>query len=263
MGVVLSAALAGSAHAGTLGISWNAAPGATGYKVYYGTQSGVYTSSIDVKNVTSTSISTLSDCTPWFLAVKAYNYAGESPDFSQEVTSWPRPSVTSASPRTVLQGDQVVVTITGNNFQTGSGVTIDNPNVHLSSISMTSCTSAQALVTIDPPGPGMRAAEIGQFDLTVTNPQSLAGSKLQYFEVAVDPSRFDVNQSEEATAGRLDGMDTVWLSRLFGNDETDALWDPDFDFDGDGWIDGSDLAYLASNLGKCWSGTGWTAQACQ
>ena len=56
--------------------------------------------------------------------------------------------------------------------------------------------------------------------------------------------------------------DTVWLSRLFGNDETDPLWDPDFDFDGDGWIDGSDLAYLASNLGKCWSGTGWTAQAC-
>ena len=121
IGVVL-VALVEPAFAGTLGLSWNAAPGATGYKVYYGTQSGVYTGSLDVKNVTSTSISTLSDCTPWFLAVKAYNYAGESAAFSQEVTSWPRPSVTSATPNDALQGEQVVVTVAGNNFQPGSGM---------------------------------------------------------------------------------------------------------------------------------------------
>jgi hypothetical protein len=255
-------ALVEPAFAGTLGLSWNAAPGATGYKVYYGTESGVYTGSLDVKNVTSTSISTLSDCTPWFLAVKAYNYAGESAAFSQEVTSWPRPSVTSATPNDALQGEQVVVTVAGNNFQPGSGVTIDNPNVHLTSVSMLSCTSAQFLATIDPAGPGARAAEIGKFTVTVTNPQSLVGSKTQGFEVEVNPARYDVNQSDVVTAGRLDGMDTVWLSRLFGNGEADPLWDPDYDFDGDGWIDGADLAYLASNLGKCWNGTNWNLTSC-
>ena len=40
------------------------------------------------------------------------------------------------------------------------------------------------------------------------------------------------------------------------------LYDPDFDFDGDGWVDGQDLAYLASNMGRCWDGAAWTLAAC-
>jgi hypothetical protein len=262
LGLLVAAVLAGPSWAGTLGLSWNAAPGASGYKVYYGTQSGVYTSSIDVKNVTSTSINTLSDCTPWFLAVKAYNFAGESDQFSQEVTSWPRPVITTLSPNAAIQGAQVVVNLTGSNFQPGSSVTVDNPDVHIDSVSMTSCTSAQLLATVEPTAQNVRPALVGRFTLSVTNPQSVQGSKVQGFEVVVNQARFDVNQSDEATAGRLDGMDTVWLSRLFGASEGGPTYDPDYDFDGDGWVDGSDLSYLAGNIGKCWTGSSWNALAC-
>lgn len=249
--------------AGTLGLRWNAAAGAAGYKVYYGSAPGAYTTSIDVRNVLSTSITGLSDCAPTYLAVKAYNFSGESVTFSQEVASYPRPVINSATPDAALQGAQSVITLAGTNFEPGSTVTIDNPDVHIDSASMTSCTSASVLLTVEPTAANVRPAEVGRFTVSVTNPHAVTGSKDSEFEVVVNPARYDVNQSDPSTAGRLDGMDTVWLSRLFGAQESGSLYDPDFDFDGDGWIDGSDLAYLSGNLGKCWTGTGWNVLACQ
>ena len=248
--------------AGTLGLRWNAATGAAGYRVYYGNAPGTYTSSIDVRNVLSTSITGLSDCAPTYLAVKSYNFSGESATFSQEVSSFPRPVVNSATPDAALQGAQVLFTLAGTNFESGSTVTIDNPDIHIDSASMTSCTSAQVLVTIEPTAANVRPAEVGRFTVSVTNPHAVTGSKASEFEVVVNPARFDINQND-ASDDRLDGMDTVWLSRVFGAAEGGSLYDPDFDFDGDGWIDGSDLAYLSSNLGRCWTGTGWNGLACQ
>jgi len=209
------------------------------------------------------SLTGLSDCAPTYVAVKAYNFSGESPAYSQEVSSFPRPVVNSATPNAAMQGLQSLITLAGTNFESGSTVSIDNPNVFIDSASMTSCTSAQVLLTVEPTAAGVRAAEVGKFTITVTNPHAVAGSKIQAFEVVVNPSRYDVNQSDSATAGRLDGMDTVWLSRLFASQEGGSLYDPDYDFDGDGWIDGSDLSYLSGNLGKCWTGTGWNVLACQ
>jgi hypothetical protein len=258
----LALVCAAPALAGTLGLSWNAASGATGYRIYYGTAPGTYTGSLDVHNVTSASVTGLSDCVTWYMAVKSYNYGGESPAFSEEVSSWPRPVVTTATPGSTMQGSQVVIDVTGSNLQAGSTITIDNANVFIDSSSITSCTAAQILATVEPTSAGVRAAEVGKFTVTITNPDSVAGSKSQAFEVLVDPSRFDINQSDDVTAGRLDGMDTVWLSRLFGAHEGDSLYDPDYDFSGDGWVDGEDLAYLATNLGRCWSGSSWTAAAC-
>jgi hypothetical protein len=52
------------------------------------------------------------------------------------------------------------------------------------------------------------------------------------------------------------------MGRLFGTEAGDALYNPDLDMDGDGWVDGEDLSYLASNFGECWSGTDWSAAAC-
>ena len=98
--------------------------------------------------------------------------------------------------------------------------------------------------------------------VSVTNPDRTFGEKPDAFEVLINPSRFDVNRSDASTRTRLDGKDTVWMARLFGSQEPDALYDPDFDLDGDGWVDGQDLSYLASNLGRCWSGSAWNVGAC-
>ncbi|HKQ60594.1 MAG TPA: hypothetical protein VJS92_04865 [Candidatus Polarisedimenticolaceae bacterium] len=252
--------LSGSAFGGSIGLAWDASAGASGYRVYYGATSGNLTNSVDVGNTTQTTLNNLTDCSTWFFVVTAYNSLGESTP-SNEVSSWTRPSVTM-NPVSAMQGAQLTLTVDGASFDPGASVTVDNPNVFLDNVSRQSCTRMQAAVTIEPTAGNVRPAQIGRFKITVTNPNGTSGSKAQVFEVLVNPSRFDVNQSDPATDGRLDGLDTIWLARVFGSQEGGALYDPDLDFDGDGECDGNDLAYLASNFGRCWNGSAWSAAAC-
>lgn len=259
--VAVSTVLAIGAHAGQIQIAWDAVPGATGYRVYYGTQSGIYTASVNSSS-TSATVSGLQDCQTYYLAVKAYNAAGESPTFSNELSGWSRPEITSATPGVAMQGSQVTVTVNGTNFQSGAFVEIDNPRVTLTGVRTVSCTQMQFVATLDPPAPNVRAAQVGRWTVSVANPDDVFGQRSQAFEVTVNPARFNINTTDSATQNRLDGKDTIWIARLFGSQDGGAAYDPDSDFDGDGWVDGNDLAYLASNLGRCWSGTTWTAASC-
>jgi hypothetical protein len=247
--------------AGTISLAWDGVPGATGYRVYYGTQSGVYTQSTQVTG-TSATLGNLQDCTTWFVAVKAYNAAGESDQFSQEIAGWPRPVITSATPSSAKQGEQMVIEVSGTNYQNGALIEFDNPHVLLTSTEVVSCSRMRVLATIEPTAANVRPAQIGALTISVSNPDDVFGEKSNAFQVVVNPERFDVNASETSTRNRLDGKDTVWMARMFGGREGSALYDPDFDFDGDGWVDGQDLAYLASNMGRCWDGAAWTLAAC-
>lgn len=252
---------AAPAVAGEIQVAWDAVANASGYRVYYGTSSGNYTQTLTSTTTTAT-INNLNDCQTWYVAVKAYNSAGESTQFSNELSGWPRPAVSSATPGAVQQGQQVVVNISGSNFQSGATVEIDNPRVTLTSVRVNSCNQVQLLATVEPTAPNASAARVGSFALSVVNPDTVFGSRSDTFQVAVNPARFDINTSDATTQGRIDGKDTVWLARLFGSQEGTPTFDPDSDFDGDGWIDGNDLAYIASNLGRCWSGTAWSTAAC-
>lgn len=251
------------ATAGSLVLSWDATSGASGYKVFYGTESGNYTNFITTSTTTAT-INGLTDCATYFVAVKAFNSAGESPNYSNELSGWSRPGVSSASPSTAIQGDQFVMDITGANFQSGAVVDLGNPNVLLSSVTVLSCTHIQLLATVEPTAQNVRPAQIGRLDVTVSNPDSVFGTKSQGFEVLINPFRFDINRSDATTTNRIDGKDTVYLARQFGLDESNPNYDADDDFDGDGWVDGDDLAYIASNLGRCWSASAknWSLSAC-
>jgi hypothetical protein len=63
-----------------------------GYKIYYGAASGNYTASVDVKNVTSISLSTLDlqSGQTYYFAVTAYDAAGNESGYSNEVSkAWP------------------------------------------------------------------------------------------------------------------------------------------------------------------------------
>src|SRR5262247_1122832 len=77
LGMLGLAAAARPAVAGDINLQWDAVQGAAGYHVYYGTQSGVYDEFVST-NGTSTTIAGLQDCQTYYLAVKAYNGAGES-----------------------------------------------------------------------------------------------------------------------------------------------------------------------------------------
>ncbi len=251
------------AHAGAIHVQWDSVTGATGYRVHYGSQSGQYNQSRDVGNTTSAVIDNLADCSAWYLAVKAYNSAGESPTFSNEISGWPRPVVGASSPSAEIQGAQFTLNLSGSNFQPGATLEIDNPNVFLDSAAVVSCNQIQVAATVEPTSEGVRPAEVGRFTLTVTNPDDVYGERSLAFEVRVNPARFDLDHRPGPSQGRVDGRDTIWLSRLFGSQEGDASYYPDSDLNGDGWVDGLDLVYLASDFGRCWDGAAWTANACQ
>jgi len=294
LAALISLVVAPLARAGSISLSWNAVAGATGYRVYYGPTAGNYTNNVNVGQATQATLTSLTDCADWHVAVKAYNAAGESPTFSEEIVGWPRPSMTSvklgsgaaAQKVVALQGSQVVLTVSGKNFQPGLTLDVENrPTVadvngdgqvngsdrliEVDSVTVPSCNQLQAVVSIGPAAAGLFAAEVGLWDMTVVNPADASGAEVfgafpDTFEVAVDPSRFDINTSTTATTDRLDGKDTIWFASVFGLQENAALFDPDSDFNGDGWTDGDDLTYLAGDMGKCWSGTtkSWTATAC-
>ena len=253
-----------SVSAGTIGLSWNPSAGATGYRVYYGPSEGNYFANA-LYDGPSTQVTlnsaALADCTTWHFAVTAYNgFPGES-DHSNSVSSWPRPRVTRTTPESATQGDSFTLTIEGGSFSQSATIEIDNPDVALQNSSI-SCEGIQFLATVEPTAENVRPAQVGEFTITVTNPDGLSGSGT--FEVVVNPSRFDINRSLPETTDRLDGMDVVWLARRFPSQESDVNsdYDPDYDFDGDGWIDGNDLVYVGSNFGRCWNGSGWTVAAC-
>lgn len=253
-------ACSASISAGTIGLAWDASSGATGYRVHWGPSSGNYTSSQDVGNTTQTLLTGVQNCTDTFFAVTAYNSAGES-GFSNEISNWPRPEVNSASPSSARQGELFTMNINGNNFKPGATIEIDNDHVFLDSASVQACDRIQVSTTVEPTAADVRPAEIGQYSITVTNDDDLSDSNA-VFTVLIEQSRFDIVSGSGPSQNRLDGRDSIYLGRLFGSREGQSLYDPDLDFNGDGWVDGDDLTYLASNLGRCWNGSQWSAAAC-
>jgi hypothetical protein len=106
--------LCGVANAATLTLAWNPnpEPDIAGYVLYWGTQSGVYTSNSNVGNVTMKQVTGLADATVYYFAVKAYNTAGLMSGYSSEVsgqTSGGAPpvdcTITPAAPACVIGTD--------------------------------------------------------------------------------------------------------------------------------------------------------------
>ena len=77
--------------AGTITLAWdpNTEPDLAGYKIYYGTSSRQYTVTVDVGNVTRYTIRDLDESRVYYLAVTAYDTAGNESELSDEVSSYP------------------------------------------------------------------------------------------------------------------------------------------------------------------------------
>lgn len=294
---VVALACSTAAHAGYRTLSWTASSGAAGYHVWYGESPNTYTGMVPVGNTTTVTLDVdLDDCTRWYFSVTAYNSAGES-GYSNEV-SWLTPmAVDSIAPddagATLKQGSQLPVTIHGARFMSGATVEIDHPDwvcpqgvtgqtcqdylddlrntVRLENASI-GCSQIGLAATIEPTTNGARAAATGTYTVTVTNPDGSSASG--EFEVALDASRQDLDTSTTYTAGRVDGLDFPHIKVRHPDDGPCICCEeatcPDFDYDkdinGDGWIDGEDLALvLGGYFFQCWddaSGS-WSAAACR
>jgi PKD repeat protein len=83
---VLIACFATNAFAGQVNLGWDASTGpVAGYRVYYGTASGNYTSQIDAGAATTATVASLADGATYYFAVKAYDSVGNESGFSNEV----------------------------------------------------------------------------------------------------------------------------------------------------------------------------------
>jgi hypothetical protein len=249
-------------------------PNASGYRIYYGPSPGQYTQSRDVGNSTSADLTGLSSCSTYHVAVKAYSGTGESTGYSNEVSGWARPEIDGTEPGAAMQGSQITLDFTGSNFDSAAQVTVDtgalptdgagDPLLRIEDITVLSCDRIQALMTVEPTARGLRAMEVGDLplDVQVRNPDSVFGTRTVQVEVLFDPFRADINRSNSATRNRADGEDLVWLAHSYGASQGENHFNPDADLDGDGLVDGVDLAYLAARFGQCWNGSVWGMATC-
>lgn len=268
--------MVGSAIAGSIKLRWDRVYGATGYTLYYGTQSGHYDHSVQVGNVDRTELTGLPDCTDLYVAVKGRNATGESAQFSNEVSGWSRPRIQSHTPPQITQGEQRLLELSGWNFQSGATIEVEfagsaptdlngDPLFLVDGATVISCDRIQAVVTAEPGARGLRAAPVGPLGLRlgVRNPDLVLGrSPLTEVEILFDQARRDINRSDATTRDRVDGSDLTWLAYAFGSGEGDAHYLADADLDGNGQVDGVDLAFLASGFGYCRAGSTWSTAAC-
>src|SRR5262245_13456082 len=110
-------------RAATVTASWNANPESdiAGYRLLYGTQSGVYTTTLDVGNVTSRVV-TVNAGQTYFFVVQAYDTSGlTSPNSAEVPITVPStdPTLASLSPASGAAGTPI--TITGTNFGATQG----------------------------------------------------------------------------------------------------------------------------------------------
>jgi hypothetical protein len=115
--------LGGYIYAADAKLSWDAnAVTPDGYKVYYGTSSGNYTSNINAGTATTATITSLNFTTKYYFAVKAYNASGES-GASNEVYTFLVSGVASTS--VTPNGATITWTTDGaSDTQVGYGTTV-------------------------------------------------------------------------------------------------------------------------------------------
>lgn len=198
------------AHAGTVSVAWDPVADAdlAGYRVYYGAASGSYTQSVDVGNVTSTTLN-LADCQVWYVATKAYDTAGNmSASYSNEVSGWARPIVSAVNPSSAEQGRTLSVVISGSNFQNGATVAFANAGVTVTSVTVNSCTQLTATIAI------ASTAAAGATSVEVTNPDQVFGTGVGVFTVqaAVAPTVQSTTPADGATGVSIGVKPTVTFS---------------------------------------------------
>lgn len=174
-------------HAGSVSMAWDPVgdADAAGYRIYYGPAADTYDQQLNLGLVTSHTLDGLADCTTWYVAVKAVDAAGNvSAGFSNELSGWPRPTVTVASPAAAEQGRRLDIAIDGTNFQSGASVVFDDSAITVNSVAVNGCGQVVANVTVGNSAiPGAGGVNVINTDQTFGN-----GAGLFTVEVAVAPT---------------------------------------------------------------------------
>jgi hypothetical protein len=135
-------------HAATVTATWNPNPESdiAGYRLLYGTQSGNYTTTLDVGN-TTTSVVTVTAGQTYFFVIQAYDTSGLTSPNSAEVsiTVPAAPSLTCLTPSNGPVGTPVV--IAGTNF----GATQGTSTVTFNGVAATPTSWSATSITVPVP----------------------------------------------------------------------------------------------------------------
>ncbi|MBK7552335.1 MAG: fibronectin type III domain-containing protein [Syntrophaceae bacterium] len=99
LAILLFPLFAETSGAATVTLTWdpNSEPTVAGYRLYVGTSSRHYTSSVDVANSTRATISSLIEGVTYYMAVTAYDVSGNQSGYSDEIV-YTAPGGSSPSP---------------------------------------------------------------------------------------------------------------------------------------------------------------------
>jgi hypothetical protein len=233
--------------AGTIRLAWDPVvdPDLAGYRIYYGTTSGAYTQTATVGKQTTADLTNLQDCVIYYLALKAVDANGnESVGYSNEISGMAAPIPSTVSPASAKQGTaNLNLVITGTNFDTQARPDF-GPDIVVNTFASISCSRIEASVSLD------EAARVNSAPATprviaVVNQGGPRGTRTGAFTVTFDERRADIDGS-----GRVLGRDLLYWRNAFGSVTGESAYNPDADLNGDGIVDGADLALLA-----IWHGT--------
>src|SRR4029077_6608497 len=85
LAIGIACALRARGGSGAAGVYTSTSATASGYNVYYGVASSIYTNKVNVGNVTNATISGLIEGTTYYFALTAYNPFELESDFSNEM----------------------------------------------------------------------------------------------------------------------------------------------------------------------------------
>jgi len=234
--------LPSAVSAGTIRLAWDPVgdPDLSGYKVYYGTSSGVYTNSTPTGSQTSVELTNLQECKVYYLAVKAVDANGnESMGFSNEISGMSAPVPGMVSPNSAKQATNFQnVTIYGTNFDTQARPDF-GPDILVNSYSTTSCSQMTANITITSAAMVNSPPALPRL-LTIINNGGPRGSKSGPFSVTFNERRADIYPD-----GQVRGRDLIYLQNAFGSVSGNTNYNADADLNGDGKVDGADVTLLA------------------
>jgi hypothetical protein len=209
------------ASAGTISIAWDPVTDAdlSTYQIFWGTSPGRYSSRWDRGLATSATLGGLSDCTRYYVALKARDASGNvSPSFSDEISGYPRPVLSAVTPADAFQGTRVALEITGVNFLEGASVRFGNPDIVVHSVTVSSCRHITAIVTVG------GAAATGPSSIEVVNPDRTfaSGAELFTVRVAEAPTVIGISPASLATGVPIGVRPTVIFSQPMDPGSVDA-----------------------------------------
>lgn len=166
--VILTLLCTSLAHAqvNEVRLKWDAVPGVTGYKVYYGTSTRDYNTIIDTGILTQTVLNMPTENTRWYIALKSVNIVGESVNFSREVQALARAEIVNvpSSCVAITGAMRCTASIAGFNFDTAAVASITYPGVTVVSSTWLDSRSIELVFDIALDSQG------GQADLVVSQP---------------------------------------------------------------------------------------------